>query len=1001
MSIGVFKTPGDGQSHQEVRAMSGRQTDLMTDAEDLSGRLRAAQEKLRESEERFRGTFEQAAVGIAHVSMDGRYLRVNDKLCEITGYTREELLGMTFMDLTLPEELTAGLERARALAAGVISSYSVEKHFRRKNGETIWINLVTNLVRTSEGVPRYFNSVTEDITPRKNAEFRLNRLHSVLSKTGDAVMRAKDKLELYQAVCRIVVEDGLLRTAYIAEHDSKAGQAWVVAACGVGQEYLRGLELATTEGQLSLGPLLRSGTYDVCNNIARDPRMESWREIALQLGICAKASFRINLGGSTTGALILRAAEADYFKEDEIELMHAVADHLSFKLQALQQEEQRLQAESALRESEGRFRGMFVAAATGIAITTPQGRFLSANEAYCKMLGCTEEELRARDFASLTHPEDLALNLTLRDELLAGKRESFVMEKRYLQKSGGIVWIRASVSTTRTTAGEITSMIVVAEDITQRKLAENALRQSEERFRLLSMQLAKVLDCSLDVICSFDAGGTFLQVSAASEKIWGYRPEELIGTSYLDRVHPEDRLKTEHAALEVRAGRPTIGFENRCLRKDGTITHIMWSAGWSKSDQSMFCVARDNNERRKLEEQFLRAQRMESIGALAGGIAHDLNNVLAPILMSIDLLRLPGPGARTQSILTTIEASARRGAGMVQQILSFARGVEEPRAVIHAGPIIRDIQNLVMDTFPKNIRFHLELAQGLPPFIGDPTQMHQVLLNLCVNARDAMPAGGSITLSAKELQVDETQAAAIPGAKPGPYVQIKVEDSGGGIPPDVLDKIFAPFFTTKEHGKGTGLGLSTVLGIVKNHDGFLRVESAAGQGTAFTICLPAHPASSGPVAAKKEQMHPHGNGELILVVDDEAAVRAITEETLESFGYRVLTAADGTEAVALYARHQADVAAVFTDLMMPVMDGPATIQVLRQMNPEVKIIAASGQNAEGSAAKVAEMGVNHFLPKPYTSLALLMMLERSLNPAACESVCECVSENVRQWVCDA
>ena len=991
MNNGVFESLGNSQSYQELRSMNSRLTDAAAGAEELSGLLRAAQEKLRENEERFRGTFEQAAVGIAHVSMQGRYLRVNDKLCEITGYTREELLGMTFMDLTLPEELTAGLERARALAAGMISSYSVEKHFRQKNGETIWINLVTNLVRTAAGVPQYFNSVTEDITPRKNAELRLhrlNRLHTVLSKTCDSVVRATTKQELYETVCRIVVEDGLLRAAFIAERGAEPGRACSVAAWGAGLEYLRDREFVTADGPLSqgtLGTAFSTGAPDVCNDIAGDPRMEPRREVARQLGFSATASFPLKLGGTTIAVLVLGAGEVDYFKHDEIQLMNAVAGHLSFALQALHKEEMRLQAATALRESEGRFRGMFAAAATGIAMTTPQGRFLRANAAYCQMLGYSEAELQMLDFASLTHPEDLALNLELRDELLSGKRESFVMEKRYLHKSGSIVWVRASVSVTRSASREITSFIVVSEDITQNKMAETTLRQSEERSRQISVQLAKVLDSSLDVICTFDAEGNFLLVSAACENIWGYCPEELVGTSLLDRVHPEDRHKTGQAAAEVMAGKPTLGFENRCVRKDGTITHMMWSAGWSESEQSMFCVARDNTERRKLEEQFLRAQRMESIGALAGGIAHDLNNVLAPILMSIDLLRLPGPSARSQSILSTIETSARRGAGMVQQILSFARGVEEQRAVIDATPVIRDIQSLVGDTFPKNIRFHVELAPNLPPFIGDATQLHQVLLNLCVNARDAVPAGGSITLTAMDIAVDETQAAAIPGAKPGPYLQIKVEDTGSGIPPEMLDKIFAPFFTTKEPGKGTGLGLSTVLGIVKNHGGFLRVESTVGQGTAFTLCLPAHLASGSNTATQQEIPHPHGHGELILVVDDEAAVRAITQETLESFGYRVLTAADGTEAVALYAQHQADVAAVFTDMLMPVMDGIATIQVLKQMNPAVKIIAASGQNAQCSAAKVADMGVKFFLPKPYTSLALLMMLKKCLEPAVCDA----------------
>ena len=351
-------------------------------------------------------------------------------------------------------------------------------------------------------------------------------------------------------------------------------------------------------------------------------------------------------------------------------------------------------------------------------------------------------------------------------------------------------------------------------------------------------------------------------------------------------------------------------------------------------------------------------------------------------MMSIDLLKLNCRDQRTQAILSTIETSARRGADMVQQILSFARGVEGQRVTIAPQEIIRDIQHLVQDTFPKNILFSADVPADLPAFLGDHTQVHQILLNLCVNARDAMPGGGMLSILAGSITVDENYAAMTPDAKPGEYVMIKVADTGTGIPREVVDKIFDPFFTTKEQGKGTGLGLSTVLAIVKSHGGFVNVQSEPDQGTTFTVCLPSNISSADLASAAQEEMHPRGKGELILIVDDEAAVRTITQQTLEAFGYRVMVAADGAAAVALYAQHLHAVSAVLTDMMMPVMDGPATIQVLIRLNPTVKIIAASGLNADGGVAKAAGMGVKYFLPKPYTAQTILTTLNKVLNDGA-------------------
>lgn len=415
---------------------------------------------------------------------------------------------------------------------------------------------------------------------------------------------------------------------------------------------------------------------------------------------------------------------------------------------------------------------------------------------------------------------------------------------------------------------------------------------------------------------------------------------------------------------------------------DGTIIE-RYSAPVRGSDDRYYgrvWTFRDISEYRgkKLEKQFLRAQRMESIGTLAGGIAHDLNNVFGPILMSLELLQMKFPDPDSKQLLEMISSSAQHGADMVRQVLSFGRGVEGRRMELQVMHLVRDIEKIANDTFLKNITIKTQLPKDLWIVLGDPTQLHQALLNLCVNARDAMPTGGILTISAQNLLLDAHFAAMNSEARPGPYVQIQVQDTGMGMSPEVIKQIFDPFFTTQEIGKGTGLGLSATLGIVKSHGGFIQVYSEPERGTSFRIYLPAQIEASGNGEAILSQELPRGQGELILVVDDEPVVRQITKQTLEAFGYRVLLANNGAEALSVYSVQGAEIHLVLTDMMMPVMDGPAMIEVLRKINPEVRIIGASGLAVESQVARATSLGVKEFLPKPYTAETLLKALKKVL-----------------------
>ena len=627
-------------------------------------------------------------------------------------------------------------------------------------------------------------------------------------------------------------------------------------------------------------------------------------------------------------------------------------------------------AEDALRESEERFRQIAETIHEVFWITdTTKHQVLYISPAYERIWGRSCESLQTtpQNWVESIHADD-------RDRVLhaATTRQTngtYDEEYRIIRPDGSLRWIRDRAFPVRNAKGEIYRVVGVAQDITERKRSRDQLHEQ-----------ASLLDKARDAILVRHLVHGITYWNKSAEMLYGWTAEEVRGRQASELLYRE--LAAYEQAMAAVLGKGEWCGELQQITKSGAF--ILIEARWTlvRDDagrpQGVLAINSDITDKKKMEQQFLRAQRMESIGTLAGGIAHDLNNVLAPILMSIELLRMTSRDERARAVLSTIETSAKRGADMVKQILSFARGVEGERMVINVRHIIKDMQHLVHDTFPKEIVFRAELDPDLPLFSGDHTQVHQVLLNLCVNARDAMPKGGTLTVAATSLQVDDSYAGMTPGSIPGRYLKIKVTDTGTGIPPEVVNKIFDPFFTTKEHGKGTGLGLSTVLSIVKSHGGFLNVYSEPGNGTTFSICFPAMDASATEAAKVQEDTHPRGNDELILIVDDEAAVRTITQQTLETYGYRVMVAADGTEAVALYSMHRPDIAAVVTDMMMPVMGGQATIQVLQRLNPEVKIIAASGLTNDGSLARATAMGVRHFLAKPFTAQTILTVLRKIL-----------------------
>ncbi|AKG20775.1 hybrid sensor histidine kinase/response regulator [Calothrix sp. 336/3] len=501
-------------------------------------------------------------------------------------------------------------------------------------------------------------------------------------------------------------------------------------------------------------------------------------------------------------------------------------------------------------------------------------------------------------------------------------------------------------------------------------------KQTEQKIR----QQAALLNVATDAIFVQDLGNQILFWNNAAEKLYGWSKEEAIGKTTFELWQEKNLSLLPDALQQLMQDGSWKGEISQTTKSGKNITvESRWTLvrEFDQKSQAILVVNSDITHKKQLESQFLRAQRLESIGTLASGIAHDLNNVLAPILMTAQLLESQLKDERSQRLLSILINNAKRGANLVKQVLSFTRGVEGDRTLLQLKHLIVEIQQVIKETFPKSIDVGVLMPDDLWTVSADATQLHQVLMNLCVNARDAMPNGGRLSICVENFIIDENYAKMHLDARVGNYIIIKVSDTGMGITAENLDRIFEPFFTTKELGKGTGLGLSTVIGIIKSHGGFVNVNSELNKGSEFKVYLPAQQIPE--ILGDIDQELPTGNGELILVVDDEDSIRDVTKTSLETYNYQAITACDGIEAIALYAEYRDRISVVLTDMLMPSMDGITTIRTLQKINPGVKIIAVSGLSASDKVNAATDIGVKAFLCKPYTAKQLLQTISNVKN----------------------
>lgn len=881
---------------------------------DITDRKRA-EASLLASEAKFRMLAEQSP-NMIFINRGGKIVYANKKCEELMGYRREEFYAADFDFLTLIDE--ESLVTVRQSFERHLRGEEIppyEYRLRTKSGATL-DGLHTTALIEYDGALGILGIIT-DITSRRAAESELATLRQAVESSGEVV--------------------------FMTDHDGLFTY--------VNAEFTRLYGYAKEEVVGKLKPSI----------LKSDRQREALRQTIWQPIYSGKV-VRTEFQNKTKSGSIIDV-------EGTFSPIFDSGGKVSGYLAIQRNISQRKEAEAALQHSEERFRALIEKSSDVIGVVSAKGVNLYKSPSVKRVMGYDPAELVGRPTAELIHPDDvLDVNELLR-QLIRFPDVSRTAVVRYKHRNGSWRWIEAD-ATNHLADPAIGGIVINYRDITEQRTAEEKIHEQ-----------AALLDISQDAILVRDMEDRIIYWNKGAEEVYGWSAHEALGQSADRLLYKELTQQVADAERIVMEAGEWSGELNQIRKDRSSITvQSRWTLIRDRRGRptSKLVVNTDITEKKKLEKQFLRTQRMESVGTLASGIAHDLNNILAPITMSLHLLRSKLPEDVDQRILDTLESSAQRGADLIKQVLTFSRGVEMEPTVLQVRHLLNDIRRFSKETFPANIEVLSEIPGDIWTISGDATQIHQILLNLCVNSRDAMPNGGTLRISAENFMVDEHYVQMNHEAKVGPYIVITVSDTGVGMSSEVRERIFEPFFTTKEVGKGTGLGLSTVFALAKNHGGFVTVDSEPGQGSSFRVFLPALQSGYVPRTPRRPERTSRGTGQLILVVDDELPVCEITRLALEKNGYRVVIAHDGAEALAEYFSQKTPVDLVLTDLNMPIMDGPALIRALKKLDPAIRIVAATGVADKAKLAEIAEADLKAFLAKPFTAEKLLRALAEAL-----------------------
>ncbi len=841
-----------------LRDAAGRVEALLDVTVDITGR-KGAEDELREKHTQLQTALDMAQMGVWLWDFRSDELHTIQGRGPVSGLPEgsRPKTGSAFLGLVHPEDHALVAQRVeRAKSAG---DYDAEFRIVLPDGNIRWVAARGQCARDAKGVALSLAGVDRDITEQRRAEQRirqLNRVYSVLSDINQTIVREKNPQTMLSAACRIAVENGQFRMAWIGLRSAPGQPIKIAAHAGATDDTLELLHSMFSGDQqggdcVFTCQALQTGHDGVCSDLAHDPRTASWRNAALQRGYRGMASLPLKAGGKVIGIFNLYAGEPDFFDAQELQLLDELAMDISFALEVHEREIERGRVEQVLRESEERFR----------------------------------------------------------------------------------------------------------------QLAEN-----------------------IQEVFWMTANNQILYVSPAYERIWGRTRSSLYESprSWLDAIHPDDRAQVLRAAKAIQAG-GSYDEMYRIQRPDGAVRwihdHAFPVRGVKGEIVRIVGTAEDITERRQLEEQYFQAQKMEAIGQLAGGVAHDFNNLLT-VIQGYGSLLLQGDQTLDETAIAAKEIvrAAERAANLTRQLLAFSRRqVMQPQS-LDLNETVTALTTMLQRILGADVRLQLNAHQSPLMTHADAGMLDQVLMNLVLNACDAMPEGGQIVIETTEKSFTRNEAGTIPDARPGRYVSLRVTDTGCGISPENLSRIFDPFFTTKQPGKGTGLGLATVFGIIKQHNGWIQVDSEVGRGTTFQIFLPAAEDIAESRAGEIAKREPQGGTETILVVEDEPSVRMLMRAVLEPRGYQVLEAANGMEALRVWDQHQGLVHLLLTDIMMP--EGISGLELatrLRDRSPQLRVIFTSGYSGDVAGRQLHLQEGENFIQKPFAPQRLLETVRRCLD----------------------
>jgi len=643
----------------------------------------------------------------------------------------------------------------------------------------------------------------------------------------------------------------------------------------------------------------------------------------------------------------------------------------------------------ALRESERRFRTVFEAAPLGIAIADRRGYFLEANDAFLRMLGYDRNEITQFTFVDITYPEDRPQTQRLSQKAITGKKGHYVVEKRYLKKDGGSIWVIVRATAVKDSAGKLKYWLGLMEDLSEHKRASQALQESAEELRASEEKYRRILEGIDEGYFEVDLKGNFTFFNNAVCKIFGYAPAELMTMNNRDYTSPQTAKRMFQVFNKVyRTGRPAKVLNYEIIPKEGGNKVLEVSAALIRDSGhnpiGFRGLIRDVTERLQTEKekeqlagQIQQAQKMEAIGTLAGGVAHDFNNLLMGFQGNLSMMLADmAPSHPHYDYLKNMETYVKRGSQLTRQIMGFARGGKYEVKPTNLNDLVEKSSEM-FGRAKREIAIHRNFHRDLWTVAVDRGQIEQVLLNLFVNAWQAMPGGGDLFIETANMLFEEGDTRRPYTIKAGKYVMITVTDTGIGMDAATQARIFEPFFTTKEIGRGTGLGLASAYGIIKNHGGYISVSSEKGHGAAFKIFLPITDKEITEETPVKERTLV--GRETILFVDDEKMVADIGREMLEKLGYCVLLAESGEDALTIFEEHHDRIDLVILDMIMPDMGGSETFDRLRTMAPDIKVLLSSGYSLDGQASHIMERGCNGFIQKPFNMKKISMKIREILD----------------------